>query len=64
MKCPECNAWALVLQTRQCKTENVTTRRYECANGHRFSTIEQPASLKTGKPLEQKPNSSKHMKKD
>lgn len=59
MKCPECNAWALVLQTRQRKTENVTARRYECANGHRFSTVEQPVKLKSCKPPEQKPASAK-----
>ena len=61
MRCPECNVWAIVLQTRKRKTENVTTRRYECANGHRFSTIEQVAKFK---PSEQKPDQSKHIKKD
>lgn len=34
MNCPECHAWSEVLQTR------APRRRRECANGHRFSTIE------------------------
>jgi len=39
MKCPVCNAWVSVLETRQ-KSDNSTYRRYECANGHRFTTYE------------------------
>lgn len=34
MKCPYCNAWTDVRQTREGR------RRRECANGHRFSTQE------------------------
>ena len=34
MKCPWCNAWTFVLDTRHGK------RRRECANGHRFRTVE------------------------
>lgn len=34
MNCPECQAWSEVLQTR------APRRRRECANGHRFSTVE------------------------
>lgn len=34
MNCPECQAWSVVLLSRTPK------RRRECANGHRFSTIE------------------------
>lgn len=34
MKCPICGAWSEVLETRQ------GVRRRECANQHRFSTIE------------------------
>ena len=37
MKCPECNAWTDVLETR--KRPAGAYRRYECANLHRFSTI-------------------------
>lgn len=40
MKCPQCGAWALIKETRTKKTENVVTRRYECANLHRFTTEE------------------------
>lgn len=36
MKCPECKAWTLVLETRK------EYRRRECANGHRFWTVELP----------------------
>lgn len=46
MKCPECKAWALVLQTRTRKTDGAVTRRYECANLHRFSTLERVVVLK------------------
>ena len=37
-KCPECKAWADVLETRQ--RPEYTYRRYECANSHRFTTRE------------------------
>jgi len=37
-KCPECKAWADVLETRQ--RPEYTYRRYECANNHRFTTRE------------------------
>ena len=40
MKCPQCGAWTEVKETRTRKTDNVVTRRYECANMHRFSTEE------------------------
>ena len=40
MKCPQCGAWTLIKETRTKKTENVVTRRYECANLHRFTTEE------------------------
>jgi len=39
MKCPRCNAWADVLETRT-KEDNTKRRRYECGNGHRFTTFE------------------------
>lgn len=34
MKCPTCGAWSTVLETRD------TRRRRECANKHRFPTVE------------------------
>lgn len=40
MKCPECGAWTSVKETRTRKIENITVRRYECANLHRFTTEE------------------------
>jgi transposase-like protein len=42
MKCPQCKAWAIVLETRS-KPNNETYRRYQCANEHKFSTKETPA---------------------
>jgi len=39
MNCPRCNAWADVLETRT-REDNTKRRRYECANGHRFTTLE------------------------
>lgn len=41
MDCPTCKAWAEVKDTRPRKEDNTRYRRYECANGHRFSTLEQ-----------------------
>lgn len=41
LNCPACGAWALVLETRDNKAKDTTRRRYECANFHRFSTVEQ-----------------------
>lgn len=38
--CPVCGAWTSVKETRTKKNENIVTRRYECANLHRFSTEE------------------------
>lgn len=35
--CPQCSAWTELLETR--KRTAGTYRRYECAKGHRFSTI-------------------------
>ena len=43
MKCPICNSWSFVLSTRK-----GVIRRRECANEHRFTTIE---NLKVDKPL-------------
>jgi len=39
MKCPTCTTWASVLETRN-RVDQSTRRRYECANGHKFSTVE------------------------
>jgi transcriptional regulator NrdR family protein len=41
MKCPYCDSWSDVLQTRDSAAGGLRRRR-RCANGHRFSTTEQP----------------------
>lgn len=41
INCPICGVWANVLETRDNKDKNKTRRRYECANLHRFSTVEE-----------------------
>lgn len=39
MKCPLCKAWVMVKETRS-RPDNTRLRRYECANLHRFVTLE------------------------
>lgn len=39
MKCPACNAWTELLETRK-RATGAVYRRYECANLHRFSTLD------------------------
>jgi transcriptional regulator NrdR family protein len=39
MKCPECGTWTIVKETRT-SDENTRRRRLECANEHRFTTLE------------------------
>ncbi len=39
MKCPICGAWSEVLETRA-HADHVTRRQRECANKHRFVTME------------------------
>lgn len=39
MICPQCNAWTRTLETRD-KFDGTIHRRYECANLHRFNTME------------------------
>jgi transcriptional regulator NrdR family protein len=39
MKCPQCNTYTEVLETRT-RTDGVVRRRYMCANMHRFTTLE------------------------
>ena len=38
MKCPVCNVWTNVSETRN--KEGYTLRRRECGNGHKFTTEE------------------------
>ena len=44
MKCPICSAWTLVKETRK-RENNITVRRYECANLHTFRTTEQVTQI-------------------
>lgn len=44
MKCPYCKVWAEVLETRT-KADGSRRRRYQCANLHRFTTIEMHTGL-------------------
>ena len=39
MNCPTCDSWSSVLETRDGE-HGATKRRRECANGHRFSSVE------------------------
>ena len=39
LKCPQCGAWTMVLETRT-RNDNTRRRAVECANLHRFSTVE------------------------
>lgn len=41
MKCPTCQTYTEVLETRQ-RDDGTKYRRYQCANLHRFTTTETP----------------------
>jgi transcriptional regulator NrdR family protein len=53
MKCPQCEAWTEVRETRQ-RTDGTKRRRYECANLHRFTTVERIEEAKRGRLPRQK----------
>jgi transcriptional regulator NrdR family protein len=53
MKCPQCDAWTEVRETRQ-RTDGTKRRRYECANLHRFTTVERIEEAKRGRQPRQK----------
>jgi len=46
MKCPVCGAWTVVKETRA-DENNSRRRRMECANMHRFTTLETVIAEKT-----------------
>lgn len=46
MKCPECGAWTVVKDSRV-DQNNSRRRRIECANMHRFTTLETVIDSKT-----------------
>lgn len=52
MKCPICSAWTLVKETRK-RENNITVRRYECANLHTFRTTEQVTQIFDATHMEQ-----------
>lgn len=47
MKCPHCGAWTSVKETRRRQDES-KRRTYECANLHRFSTVERVEQVTHG----------------
>jgi len=46
IKCPECGTWTIVKET-QLEAGNARRRRIECANMHRFTTLETVIATKT-----------------
>lgn len=48
MKCPECNGWAKVMDSRQ-RDDGSRIRRYECRNEHRFSSVERVEVQRVGR---------------
>lgn len=48
MNCPECNGWTLVKDTRL-RNDGSRLRRYECANEHRFSSVERIEAPRVGR---------------
>lgn len=58
MNCPKCNAWTEVLETR--KRPAGVYRRYECANLHRFSTVNgEVTRIDSGKVARGRPTAQK-----
>ena len=52
MKCPICSTWTSVKETRK-RDNNITVRRYECANLHTFKTTEQITQILDATHMEQ-----------
>ena len=52
MKCPICSTWTAVKATRK-RDNNITVRRYECANLHTFKTTEQITQILDATHMEQ-----------
>lgn len=49
LPCPECGTWGVVKETRT-RADGSKRRRYECANLHRFTTIEAIVHVQKQKP--------------
>ena len=47
MKCPECGAWALVLETRT-RADGSRRRTFSCGNLHKFHSVERIEQAKHG----------------
>lgn len=47
MKCPECNAWSTVLETRT-RADGSRRRTFLCGNEHKFNSIERIEEVKHG----------------
>ena len=47
MKCPTCNTWTIVKETRT-QADGSKRRTYECANEHKFRTSEVVFAVKRG----------------
>jgi transcriptional regulator NrdR family protein len=52
MKCPICSTWTAVKETRK-RENNITVRRYECANLHTFKSTEQITQILDATHMEQ-----------
>jgi len=52
MQCPICQTWTAVKDTRK-RDNNITVRRYECANLHTFKTTEQITQILDATHMEQ-----------
>jgi transcriptional regulator NrdR family protein len=52
MKCPICSTWTSIKETRK-RENNITVRRYECANLHTFKTTEQITQILDATHMEQ-----------
>ncbi|NBS71009.1 hypothetical protein EBT31_19195 [bacterium] len=69
MKCPQCDAWVVVKETRHDPKTGSIYRRKECGNLHKFTTVEQlhegviPASARNAgrRKLEPLPKSPRHI---
>lgn len=53
MKCPECDAWATVLETRT-REDGSRRRTFSCGNLHKFTTVERIEEAKRGGSRKQK----------
>ena len=52
MKCPICSTWTSIKETRK-RENNITVRRYECANLHTFKSTEQITQIFDATHMEQ-----------